>query len=179
MPETTVVQQDEQPVNQENATTATDKDNVVQAPVTPLQLSQEQMAAAMERIYEIMMPSYKKIYKKFYDEIEWVEHYYITDTQKGDKILEQFGNALMEEFKQNIDAIIDEAMSNFNEMLGVYPEDVRKQFKENFKLSFKDMMLQTMPSMMIMGLKKNAELKSSIYQEIIKEKKADKKNKTQ
>ena len=42
-------------------------------------VNQEQISAMMNRMYEVMMPEFKKVYKKYFDEIEWLDHYYITD----------------------------------------------------------------------------------------------------
>ena len=126
-------------------------------------LIQEQFGKMMERIYDILMPSYKKLYKEYFDDIEWVEHYYVTDMVKGDKILNKFSQELMKIMPDMLDPVIDEALQATNVKLA---DQVISQIKENFKTS----MLQIMPTIITQSLKKNAELKSSVYQEILNEK---------
>ncbi len=121
---------------------------------------QAQMSHVMDNLYELIMPDYKVIYKKYYFEIEWLEHNYVVYREEGNIILNtiafEFQNVIMEKLDSFFDIIL--AQTNA-------PATVQE------REAFKTLMVQMMPLMITQGLMKNAELKSSVYQEIMAEEK--------
>ncbi len=126
--------------------------------------NQEQFASMMNHMYEVMMPEFKKVYKKYFDEIEWLDHYYVTNTQTGDAFIV----GIAQEFAAILELKIDE-------FTGVMFDEIERAHgvvaSAEEKAMFNAMMLQVMPTAMVQGLKKNAELKSSVYQEVLAERK--------
>lgn len=116
---------------------------------------QAQMSAVMNNLYELIMPDYKMIYKKYYFEIEWLEHNYVVYRDEGNIIL----NTIAFEF-QNV--IIEKLDSFFDVILAQTDAPATDHERD----AFKNLMIQMMPLMITQGLMKNAELKSSVYQEI-------------
>ncbi len=102
---------------------------------------QAQMSSMMNLMYELIMPDYKKIYKKYYYDIEWLEHDYVIHREEGNTL---------------IHTIASQTSSN--------PTIEERQ-------AFKNLMLQIAPLTILQNLMKNAEIKSSVYQEIITEQK--------
>lgn len=121
---------------------------------------QAQMNAVFNNMYEIIMPDYKVIYKKYWNEIEWLEHYYVLNREEGNIIL----NIIAIEF-QNV--IIDKFDSFFDILVTQTHSKPSAQERE----AFKSVMMQMLPLMVTQGLMKNAELKSSVYQELMAEQK--------
>lgn len=119
---------------------------------------QAQMSNVMDNLYELIMPDYKVIYKKYYFEIEWLEHNYVVRREEGNIILNtiafEFQNVIMEKLDSFFDVILAQTNAPAN-----------AQERE----AFKNLMVQMMPLMITQGLMKNAELKSSVYQEIMAE----------
>lgn len=120
------------------------------------QTLQTQMSELMNTMYELVMPDYKKIYKKYYVEIEWVEHNYVVNRAEGDiiinKIAVEFQNVILDKLDNCIDIILVQLGETAN---------------EDERAAFKNLMAQMMPMVVTQGLMKNAELKSSVYQEIM------------
>ncbi len=128
-------------------------------------INQEQFSAMMNRMYEVMMPEFKKVYKKYFEEIEWLEHYYITDEQAGNALIITIAQEFSDILASKIDTMADvmfEEMARVQEMPPVSAEE---------KAMFSNVMMQIMPNVMVQSLKINAELKSSVYQEILAERK--------
>ena len=134
------------------------KDAQSQQPV----IDQQQLSAMFNQMYELLMPSYKTLYMNNWDDIEWVEHYYVTDTVKGDALLEKIANDFIQMMKDNIDPLVEQALGSIT----TAPE-VSKEMIATLKGNMKEMMMQMMPTMIIQGIKQNAILKSSVYQEIL------------
>ena len=127
-----------------------------------VQIDQGQMNAIMNRVFDLIMPDYKKIYKQHYDEIEWLERHYVVDVQCGEAII----SIIAQEFEMVLADKMDEIIEiMFKEMhLPVVPS-------EEEKAAFKNIMVQILPMSVTQSLRKSAELKSSVYQEIIAERK--------
>ena len=125
-------------------------------------IDQEQLSIMFNQMYELLMPSYKTLYINNWDDIEWVEHYYVTDIAKGDALLERIANDFIQMMKNNIDPLVEKAVENIK----VGPE-ISKEMLDTIKSNLKEMMMQMMPTMIIQGIKQNAILKSSVYQEIL------------
>ena len=145
--------------------------NLAEAEVTALAnpvpvIDQAQMAQVMDNLYSLLMPGYKKLYKKHYDQIEWIEHNYVTNRAKGDKILEEFTQEFLVMMGEVMDPFIDEIFKSMPS--SQVPKELLAPMKEQMKQLF----AQILPTSVIQGLKQNAELKSSVYQEIVAEKKA-------
>lgn len=123
-------------------------------------IDQELISAMMNRMYDLIMPEYKKVYKKYFDEIEWLEHVYIMNVDVGNaliiKIAQEFSDVLASKIDEFINVMFAE-MARMQEMPPISAEE---------KKMFGNMMMQIMPTAMVQGLKKNAELKSSVYQEL-------------
>lgn len=115
-----------------------------------------QVAIMMNRVYELMIPEYKKVYKRHYDEIEWLEHFYVCNPEQGDAVImvlaQELQDVLMNQMDRFVDVIIQE--------MGVGSPSAQE------RQALSSVMSQLMPVMMVQGLQKNAELKSSIYQEL-------------
>jgi hypothetical protein len=121
---------------------------------------QAQMSSMMNHMYELIMPDYKKIYKKYYSDIEWLEHNYVINREEGNILINtiaiEFQNVIIDKIDNVIDIIAAQTSSN--------PTNEERQ-------AFKNIMLQIAPLTIMQGLQKNAEIKSSVYQEIIAEQK--------
>lgn len=121
---------------------------------------QAQMSSMMNLMYELIMPDYKKIYKKYYYDIEWLEHDYVIHREEGNTLIHtiavEFQNVIIDKIDNVIDIIASQTSSN--------PTIEERQ-------AFKNLMLQIAPLTILQNLMKNAEIKSSVYQEIITEQK--------
>lgn len=130
-------------------------------------IAPNQIETAFNKVNEAIMPHYKKIYKKFYNEIEWVKHNYIINRVKGDEILDKVAAEFMTVLEGQIDTIIESAIKGF------LPKDISAKEMTALKEEMKMVMLQVLPVTIIQGLKSNAEMESEIYQEILKERKEE------
>lgn len=119
---------------------------------------QDQISAAFAAVYELTTPDIKKIYKKYYAELEWLDHYYVSDRQIGDTIIQQVGIEFEQVLMTKLDDIIDALCLQY----GANPSNFERQQLKNF-------MMQMIPVGLMQGLVKNAELKSSVYQELLAE----------
>ena len=123
-------------------------------------IDQEQLSAMMSHIYDLMMPDFKKVYKKHFDEIEWLERNYVVNEDKGQEIIIKIAREFTQILTNKINEIIDVAFA-----------DTGATLSAEQKAMFAELMLQILPTSMVQSLMKNAELKSSVYQEILAERK--------
>lgn len=133
-------------------------------PMHPI-MNQEQITVIMNHVYTLMMPDFKKVYKKHFNEIEWLEHYYVNHPEQGDAIIIEIAQEFSEIMTNKIDALADVMFDEMARTYGIPPISAEE------KANFSAIMMQILPTSMVQGLKKNAELKSSVYQEILAERK--------
>lgn len=120
-------------------------------------IDEGQISAMMNSLYELIMPEYKKVYKRHYDDIEWLEHFYVCNRQQGDAVIMALAQELQDVLVNQMDRFVDVMVDQMQ--IPVKPSKQERQ-------TLSTVMSQLMPVMMVQGLQKNAELKSSIYQEL-------------
>lgn len=126
-------------------------------------IDQEQINQMMNLMYDLIMPEFKLIYKKYFDEIEWLEHFYVANQKAGDALIIAIAQEFTNILANKIDVLTDVMLKQMQRAQEI------PQISAEEKAMFNNAMMQIMPNMMIQGLKKNAELKSSVYQEIAAE----------
>jgi hypothetical protein len=131
-------------------------------PMHPI-INQDQITSVMNHVYTLMMPDYKQVYKKHFDEIEWLEHHYVNHPEQGDAIIVEIAQEFSEIMSNKIGALADVMFDEIARSYGVPPISLEE------KNNFCAIMMQILPTSMVQGLKKNAELKSSVYTEILAE----------
>lgn len=131
-----------------------------------LMMNQDQISAVINQVYALMMPDFKSVYKKHFNEIEWLEHNYVNHPEQGDAIIIKVAHDFSEIMSNKITALTDVMFDEIASSYGVPP--ISAEEKNNFCA----LMMQILPTSMVQGLKKNAELKSSVYLEVLAERNA-------